>query len=39
MLETLIGKLKAAGATFVTMEDAVGAYRARYPDGRSERGR
>ena len=39
MLETLIGKLKGAGATFVTMEDAVGEYRARYPEGRSERGR
>ena len=38
MLEKLIERLVAAGATFVTMEQAVGAYRARYPDGRSERG-
>ena len=39
MLEGLIGKLAAAGAQFVTMEQAVGEYRARYPNGRSERGR
>jgi len=38
MLEGLIEKLKAAGAVFVTMEQAAGEYRARYPDGRSERG-
>ncbi|HLI67963.1 MAG TPA: polysaccharide deacetylase [Caulobacteraceae bacterium] len=39
MLEGLIEKLKAAGAIFVTMEEAVGAYQTRYPEGRSERGR
>jgi peptidoglycan/xylan/chitin deacetylase (PgdA/CDA1 family) len=39
MLEGLIDKLKAAGAEFVTMEQAVGEYRARYPEGRSERWR
>ena len=39
MLETLIERLTAAGAVFVTMERAVTQYRARYPDGRSERGR
>ena len=38
MLEGLIEKLKAAGAVFVTMEQAVDAYQARYPRGRSERG-
>jgi peptidoglycan/xylan/chitin deacetylase (PgdA/CDA1 family) len=37
MLEALIGKLRAAGATFVTMEQAVAQYRAKYPTGRSER--
>ncbi|HEX3918529.1 MAG TPA: polysaccharide deacetylase family protein [Caulobacteraceae bacterium] len=35
MLETLIRKLRAAGAVFLTMEAAVGEYRARYPQGRS----
>ena len=39
MLETLIERLKAGGAVFVTMERAVAEYRARYPQGRSERGR
>jgi peptidoglycan/xylan/chitin deacetylase (PgdA/CDA1 family) len=39
MLEGLIEKLRAGGAVFVTMEQAVAAYRARYPHGRSERGR
>ena len=39
MLEQLIDKLSAAGATFLAMEDAVGEYRAKYPQGRSERGR
>jgi peptidoglycan/xylan/chitin deacetylase (PgdA/CDA1 family) len=38
MLEALIEKLKDAGATFVSMEQAVAAYQARYPAGRSERG-
>ncbi|GAB5470488.1 MAG: polysaccharide deacetylase [Rhodospirillales bacterium] len=36
MLERLIAGLKEGGATFVTMEDAVGQYRKRWPDGRSE---
>lgn len=36
MLEKLIAGLKRAGALFLTMEDAVAAYRARYPEGRSE---
>ena len=36
MLEALIGKLRAAGAVFLTMEEAVVEYRTRYPDGRSE---
>ena len=39
MLEGLIEKLAGAGARFVTMEQAVDEYRARYPNGRSERGR
>ena len=39
MLEKLIEKLTAAGAAFLTMEQAVAEYRAKYPDGRSERGR
>ena len=39
MLETLIGKLKDAGAIFLTMEEAVAEYRATFPGGRSERGR
>jgi peptidoglycan/xylan/chitin deacetylase (PgdA/CDA1 family) len=38
MVEGLIEKLRASGAQFVTMEQAVAEYRARYPDGRSERG-
>ncbi len=36
MLEGLIRGLEQAGATFLTMEDAVAAYRQRYPEGRSE---
>jgi peptidoglycan/xylan/chitin deacetylase (PgdA/CDA1 family) len=39
MLEKLINQLRAAGATFVSMEAAVAEYKARYPGGRSERGR
>jgi hypothetical protein len=39
MLETLIGRLKDAGAVFVTMEEAVAEYRAKFRGGRSERGR
>jgi peptidoglycan/xylan/chitin deacetylase (PgdA/CDA1 family) len=39
MLETLIERLTAAGARFVTMEQAVAEYRRKYPNGRSERGR
>ena len=39
MLEALIGKLAAAGARFVTMEQAVEEYRKQYPKGRSEPGR
>jgi len=39
MLDRLIGALREAGAQFVTMEQAVAAYRQQYPDGRSERGR
>jgi len=39
MLDKLIQALRDGGATFVTMEQAVGEYRAKYPDGRSERGR
>jgi len=38
MLEGLIGRLRAGGAVFVTMEQAVAEYRTRYPQGRSERG-
>ena len=38
MLEGLIENLAAAGAKFVTMEQAVGEYRTRYPNGRSEPG-
>jgi peptidoglycan/xylan/chitin deacetylase (PgdA/CDA1 family) len=37
MLERLIEKLQAAGATFLAMEDAVAEYRKRYPEGRSGR--
>lgn len=36
MLAGLIQGLQQAGAVFLTMEDAVAAYRQRYPDGRSE---
>jgi peptidoglycan/xylan/chitin deacetylase (PgdA/CDA1 family) len=39
MLETLIRTLRDAGAMFVTMEESVAEYRARFPGGRSERGR
>ena len=39
MLEKLIKNLREGGAHFVTMERAVTGYRAKYPDGRSERGR
>jgi len=39
MLDKLIQALRDGGATFVTMEQAAGEYRAKYPDGRSERGR
>jgi peptidoglycan/xylan/chitin deacetylase (PgdA/CDA1 family) len=39
MLEKLIENLRAGGATFVTMEQAVAEYRIKYPKGRSERGR
>jgi peptidoglycan/xylan/chitin deacetylase (PgdA/CDA1 family) len=39
MLEGLIEKLRAGGAAFVTMEQAVAEYRRQYPQGRSERGR
>ena len=37
MLEKLIRKLRDGGATFLTMEQAVAAYRTRFPGGRSER--
>jgi peptidoglycan/xylan/chitin deacetylase (PgdA/CDA1 family) len=39
MLEGLIERLRAGGAVFVTMEQALAEYRRRYPQGRSERGR
>lgn len=39
MLEHMISVLKAEGAKFVTMETAVGEYKARYPNGVSLRGR
>jgi peptidoglycan/xylan/chitin deacetylase (PgdA/CDA1 family) len=39
MLDNLIHRLAEAGASFLTLEQAVGEYRARYPGGRSERGR
>jgi hypothetical protein len=39
ILEQLIRDLRAGGAAFVTMEQGVAAYRAQYPQGRSERGR
>jgi hypothetical protein len=38
MLEALIRKLREAGARFVTMEQAVTEYRAKFPKGRNERG-
>jgi peptidoglycan/xylan/chitin deacetylase (PgdA/CDA1 family) len=38
MLDRLIDRLRAAGAVFVTMEQAVAEYRLQYPEGRSERG-
>jgi peptidoglycan-N-acetylglucosamine deacetylase len=37
MLDRLIQSLRSKGATFVTLEAAVDAYRQRYPDGRRER--
>jgi len=39
MLERLIAGLRAGGAAFVTMEQAVALYRARFPEGLSLRGR
>jgi peptidoglycan-N-acetylglucosamine deacetylase len=39
MLERLIRELRAKGAQFMTMEQAVAEYRRQYPQGRSERGR
>ena len=39
ILEQLIRDLRAGGAQFVTMEQAVAEYRTQYPQGRSERGR
>ena len=39
MLEKLIEKLREGGAVFLAMEQAVAAYRAKFPGGRSERGR
>jgi len=39
MLEKLIRRLRDSGARFVTMEQAVAEYRAKFPSGRSERGR
>ncbi|HZT17952.1 MAG TPA: polysaccharide deacetylase [Dongiaceae bacterium] len=39
MLDGLVRDLRAGGATFLTMEQAVEQYRKRYPAGRSERGR
>jgi peptidoglycan-N-acetylglucosamine deacetylase len=39
MLEKLIEKLREGGAVFLTMEQAVAEYRAKFPGGRSERGR
>jgi peptidoglycan/xylan/chitin deacetylase (PgdA/CDA1 family) len=39
MLDRLISSLREGGATFVTMEQAVGEYRTKFPGGRSERGR
>jgi len=37
MLEALIVALKAAGAIFLTMEEAVAEYRTRFPSGRTGR--
>jgi peptidoglycan/xylan/chitin deacetylase (PgdA/CDA1 family) len=39
MLEKLIRTLREQGATFVTMEGALEAYRREYPNGNSLRGR
>jgi peptidoglycan/xylan/chitin deacetylase (PgdA/CDA1 family) len=39
MLDGLIRRLQESGATFLAMEDAVAEYKARFPGGRSERGR
>jgi len=39
MLEKLVRKLREGGARFVTMEQAVAEYRAKFPKGRSERAR
>ncbi len=39
MLEKLIERLREGGAVFLTMEQAVAEYRAKFPSGRSERGR
>jgi len=39
MLDKLTQALRDGGATFVTMEQALSEYRAKYPNGRSERGR
>jgi peptidoglycan/xylan/chitin deacetylase (PgdA/CDA1 family) len=36
MMETLIGKLRDGGATFLTMEQAVAEYRKKFPAGRHE---
>jgi peptidoglycan/xylan/chitin deacetylase (PgdA/CDA1 family) len=37
MLDRLIGKLKESGAEFLTMEEAAGEYRLKYPEGRRGR--
>ena len=39
MLEKLIEKLREGWAVFLTMERAVAEYHAKFPSGRSERGR
>jgi peptidoglycan/xylan/chitin deacetylase (PgdA/CDA1 family) len=39
MLEKLVRALKDGGASFITMEEGVAEYRAKFPGGRSERGR
>jgi hypothetical protein len=36
MLDKRIEDLKAAGATFLSMKDAVSHYRSRFPEGRDE---